>query len=378
MTFTPIQERSPIPKYHRLREHLQAQIERGRYTKGDQLPPLRLLAARNGITVVTAIRAIGELDREGWITRVHGKGIFVARTVPRKPPERVAVLMATRGHFFGNLFGMLANLLGSRKATVFPAEAAPDDPSILKLDRGRFRQFLSSEPDHLIIDGNARFPFGFLADGRAELPPVTFVFRCETPRAFPQANRVLADFEAAGRLAALHLAEAGVRKIAYLGFQDPSGPGPAGLGPVCSLQHQFFQGLQAGLREMRIAAKTNLRVIMDELPTTEKSLAQAWRDGFTGFICAADHRALRVYRMADRLNLAIGRDVQVVGLYNTPWATELSPALTSISFEEEAMAKETIRLICAHRRGGCARIVPRIVQRDSTRSRTVQSVHVFQ
>ena len=53
-------------------------ILRGELQEGESLPSMRLLARELRISVITTKRAYEELEREGFITTVPGKGCFVA------------------------------------------------------------------------------------------------------------------------------------------------------------------------------------------------------------------------------------------------------------------------------------------------------------
>ena len=50
----------------------------GALSAGDALPSMRLLAKELRISVITTKRAYEELEREGFITTVPGRGCFVA------------------------------------------------------------------------------------------------------------------------------------------------------------------------------------------------------------------------------------------------------------------------------------------------------------
>jgi GntR family transcriptional regulator/GntR family frlABCD operon transcriptional regulator len=65
------------PQHQRIREALKQQIQRGDFPQGSQLPSENDLSARFGTTRMTVRQALGELVREGFIERQHGKGSFV-------------------------------------------------------------------------------------------------------------------------------------------------------------------------------------------------------------------------------------------------------------------------------------------------------------
>lgn len=66
------------PIYEQIVEQIKALIISGDLREGDALPSMRLLAKDLRISVITTKRAYEELEREGFIATVPGKGSFVA------------------------------------------------------------------------------------------------------------------------------------------------------------------------------------------------------------------------------------------------------------------------------------------------------------
>lgn len=66
------------PIYEQIVEQIKALIISGELGEGDALPSMRLLAKDLRISVITTKRAYEELEREGFIATVPGKGSFVA------------------------------------------------------------------------------------------------------------------------------------------------------------------------------------------------------------------------------------------------------------------------------------------------------------
>lgn len=66
------------PIYDQIREQIKNLILRGELAQGEQLPSIRGLAKELQISVITTKRAYGELEREGFIETVAGKGSYVA------------------------------------------------------------------------------------------------------------------------------------------------------------------------------------------------------------------------------------------------------------------------------------------------------------
>lgn len=66
------------PIYEQITDQVKEQIMAGTLSAGDALPSMRLLAKELRISVITTKRAYEELERDGFITTVAGKGSFVA------------------------------------------------------------------------------------------------------------------------------------------------------------------------------------------------------------------------------------------------------------------------------------------------------------
>ena len=66
------------PIYDQIVSQVKAQILSGKLKEGDALTSLRALAKDLRISVITTKRAYEELEREGFIVSLTGKGSFVA------------------------------------------------------------------------------------------------------------------------------------------------------------------------------------------------------------------------------------------------------------------------------------------------------------
>ena len=66
------------PIYEQIADQVKEQIMAGSLPAGDALPSMRLLAKELRISVITTKRAYEELERDGFLENVPGKGCFVA------------------------------------------------------------------------------------------------------------------------------------------------------------------------------------------------------------------------------------------------------------------------------------------------------------
>ena len=64
--------------YEQIEKQVKNQIVNGSLTEGQLLPSIRSLARELQVSVITTKRAYDDLERDGFINTVNGKGTFVA------------------------------------------------------------------------------------------------------------------------------------------------------------------------------------------------------------------------------------------------------------------------------------------------------------
>lgn len=72
-----ISNSSGVPIYEQIEEQIKNQIMTGDLAKGDALPSMRVLAKELKISIITTKRAYEDLEKDGFIYSIMGKGSFV-------------------------------------------------------------------------------------------------------------------------------------------------------------------------------------------------------------------------------------------------------------------------------------------------------------
>lgn len=72
-----ISNQSELPIYAQIKEQLKEQILNGQIPEGTTLPSIRQLAKEVGVSVITTTRAYSDLEEEGFIATMQGKGSVV-------------------------------------------------------------------------------------------------------------------------------------------------------------------------------------------------------------------------------------------------------------------------------------------------------------
>lgn len=73
-----ISNSSDKPIYEQITTQIKGQILSGGLAAGEQLPSIRALASSLRVSVITTKRAYADLEAQGFIETVQGKGSFVA------------------------------------------------------------------------------------------------------------------------------------------------------------------------------------------------------------------------------------------------------------------------------------------------------------
>lgn len=87
---------SQTPIYEQIREQIKEEILKGRLQANEQLPSIRLLASDLKVGIVTVKRAYHELEREGIIVNVQGKGCFVRELNQEEIHKQHCLLLSQR------------------------------------------------------------------------------------------------------------------------------------------------------------------------------------------------------------------------------------------------------------------------------------------
>lgn len=93
-----ISNSSGKPIYEQITSQIKSLIINGKMEEGEMLPSMRQLAKDLRISVITTKRAYEDLERDGFIVTMTGKGSFVARKniefIKEEQMRKIEVLLA--------------------------------------------------------------------------------------------------------------------------------------------------------------------------------------------------------------------------------------------------------------------------------------------
>jgi LacI family transcriptional regulator len=232
-------------------------------------------------------------------------------------------------------------------------------------------KFIADNFEAFVINGNRHFPFNLLKQLEKKIRQLIFVMHFNSDVEFFDANLITADYNECGYLAAKHLIERGKNRIALLTFEEIDELKRRRNG--CSRNDYDFDilnGIEKAYKEASLDFYQHTALFHDPTEKDKSSLISQIKNftepGNTGVICVGDNRALSVYQAAQEIGIQIGKDLGVIGLYNTSWTRALFPALSSISINEEEIAKLTLQAITEGWKGKRIVIQPELIIRKST------------
>lgn len=120
-----ISSQSGIPIYEQIKEQIKTSILTGELTENAPLPSLRQLARDLQVSLVTTTRAYSELELEGFVQTMPGKGVYVkkiddafVRDKYRKEAEAALTNAVKRGKLAGLSVNDLHEMLDTIERTI--------------------------------------------------------------------------------------------------------------------------------------------------------------------------------------------------------------------------------------------------------------------
>lgn len=341
-----------IPKYYQIEKHVKALIDEGKIDVGYQLPREDVMADRLGLNRLTVNKAMSNLVKEGLLFRKRGQGTFVAK--PKSAfhaHQMVGMAMRTSGHVYSRIYSRIIENLQDYEYYCVAVNFSNSNEHSKKI-----RLLVEKNPEFILIDGYAHFPFEILENFSGK---IIFVRRLDGEISY-NAARVLVDFYKMGSKVAHYFLSMGYRRIIYLSHE---------IGEKEESTKLLIEGAKDALEEHGLARddfvlcqhKYDENKIVAMLNAEKKPMA---------LFCCEDNIAKNVYLYAKKLGLSIPGDISVIGCYDTPWAEALAPDLTSVSINEEEIADiVSEKIINGKYEPDRILVDPRIVFRGSVRKK---------
>ncbi len=313
--------KTALPQSVQVANAIRTEILVGRMRKDTRLLPTRVLADRFKVSKRVVQSAYEILQREGLVEGRVGQGTFVAYDDRSVAARTVLLALCGLADEHERLHTLLPEALLDKGLFNFTFDATNLAPCTL---HDRIRDAINERPLALVVDAMNDFSAGDIG----LLPPTRLVFakHCELTTRIPGASYVLADYAAAGRIATGHLRTCGRRRIVLLNHKHVPGSRFARLAQGCL--EVIPECVEILPRRLDSDALDHL--LFDGAPPD-------------GIICAQDYLYVSVVDLFLRRGLVLGRDYDVVGCHNTPWAKAYK--IPSVDYGMDVIAAKVAEIL---------------------------------
>lgn len=348
------------PLYKKILTDLREEILSGNLAVEEQLPTEKQLSDRYQVSRITSKRALNELEQEGLIYRVRGKGSFVkAKETSATTIEESFVIKNNKALFILPFLNDLS--VGNFTEGLLPTlQQEQIEVSMATLDvfKQKTVEELTQEYDGLIYYAeDTDLYLDILVKLSMKHFPVIVLDKKHFELNFPT---ILSDNVNGGFLATQQLIAQGHERIAYL-FGNTTHPQ--------SVKNRYIGYLHA-LNQADIAFHTSSG---DEKATNNDLIEYLTENNITGIVCENDLVAIEAMRILKQHHYHVPDDFSIIGFDNIQASQFVDPPLTTIAQDFTligAIAGETLITWLKTKKMPQDQKVPvRLITRQSTKER---------
>lgn len=335
-----------LPKHERLRTHLLRELAEGHLRPGDALPTETELATSARMSRNTVRQALAEMERNGMIRRVRGRGTFIHESALQRLNSGVdlfaLVIPETRSGYYPSLQRGFHAASAARHNQVIVCDTENDPfrqaDALLQLMDQKVAGIA------LVPTTNPPTPAHQIRPLRERGIPVVC---CHRPIQGMPAPLVTFSALEVGRVAGRAMLERGHRQAAFFS------PQRGGLSTL------YEQGLREVLRqgggelpEAFVHYDNSIKATAEHERFLETNL-QKMLDAPTpptAIFCSFDSEAELVYLLLNRMGVQLPEQVSLVGFGGTWREGAIARRLTSVAVDEEELGRQAATLLEEMRR----------------------------
>ncbi|MFD0696980.1 GntR family transcriptional regulator [Paenibacillus sp. GCM10027628] len=328
-----------LPKYMQLKQEILQWLHTGKLKAEDQMPSENEIAEQFQMSRQTVRQTFGELEQEGWLYRVQGKGTFVSTPQTQKGRDIQTIGILTTyisDYIFPHIVRGAEAALRNKGYRLLLSSTDNDKEK----EKESLNMMMSQPLSGLIVEptksaeGNPNLSY-YLSLDFHNIPYLMINER------YPEMNcpSLIVDDEEGGFLAAQHLIELGHKRI-------------AGLFKTDDLQGvNRLKGFIRAHRHYQIPLSPDLVIHYTTEEKTQKpyentlSMLGQGEERPTAFVCYNDELAVHLLEAIRKLGLQVPQDVSLVGFDDSMLATATEVKLTTLSHPKTDMGVDAAELL---------------------------------
>lgn len=328
-----------LPKYMQLKQEILSWLHTGKLKPNDRMPSENEIAEQFGMSRQTVRQTFGELEKEGWLYRMQGKGTFVSTPQTQKSRDVQTIGILTTyisDYIFPHIVRGAEAALRARGYRLLLSSTDNDKAK----EKESLDMMLSQPLSGLIIEptksaeGNPNLSY-YLSLDYQHIPYLMINER------YPEMNcpSLIVDDEQGGFTAAQHLIELGHTRL-------------AGFFKTDDLQ---------GVNRLKGFIRAHQHYKIPLLPefvihyTTEEKRQKPYASALamlgqgdvrpTAFICYNDELAIYLLEAIRTIGLQVPQDISLIGFDDSPLATATEVKLTSISHPKTELGSDAAEIL---------------------------------
>ncbi len=331
-----------------------------------KIPPELELCKKFGVSRTTINRIITALVNDNYLYRERPLGTFIKKQVTK--PKRIGIFFDPNAHILSKIVKLLSfhqeqteNILEFLPLTLLTSSSTAKERKIA------LRKIEDKRLDVLVCYGQRWFPYRELEQIHKCFGQINFIALYQGQNIIPGINRIVFDAYKVGELAAQHLLNKGCKKFVFASFELMPEDKIKFYG--CSFPHYDMQIFEGFKKTLKVMGKNtdDIRILNISQQITDENLALVATQIVPqcGFFILGDSRAKIIYDVANNKDLQIGKDIFIVGLFNTDWTEIFHPTLSSIDINVEEMVKALNESINNNSRNLQITVKPQLIVRES-------------
>lgn len=330
-----------LPKYQQLKQEILSWLHTGKLKPNDQMPSENEIAEQFLMSRQTVRQTFGELEKEGWLYRMQGKGTYVSTPQTQKSRDVHTIGILTTyisDYIFPHIVRGAEAALRARGYRLLLSSTDNDKAK----ERESLDMMMSQPLSGLIIEptksaeGNPNLSC-FLSLDYQHIPYLMINER------YPEMNcpSLIVDDEEGGYMAAQHLIELGHRRLAGF-FKTDDLQGVNRLkGFIRAHQHYQIPLLPEFVihyttEEKRKKPFASALAMLEHGPSQERP---------TAFVCYNDELAIHLLEAIRTIGLRVPQDISLIGFDDSMLATATEVKLTSLSHPKTELGSDAAGIL---------------------------------